>query len=458
MTHLALHATGIVPKRRLIPRQPPDRLLAEIETWIRAEYPDAVRTTETRTADGGVRELALGFHPAAADVVIAAGDDGAFTVRAAFAPVGPGYQTFVGRLAQRIGTEHGIVWTTDAEAGLAGRADDADGDTIGETAPLAAGPDPFRDPSRAAERPAAEHGYLAWLGSGLIAAREIRRRGAATVHLGTPAGVEYTVDAALATSLGPRDDAWLQAAVGDSRLAVDVTPWWADAIDARNLLNRALCLMWTEVRWRAPATDAERRVNDEVLRLLGRAFPLDPSLAYPWRDWLELARVRGSDDAMTRQVEARAERSSTAPIGYRRHPVTILHEGWELEVPGSFSEERTADEWTGGESGRTITIAATETGTATGPMSPQAFLAQVATSLGPEALAHEDGELLGRARLTSDASSGVEVGLLEGYSAVRGRGAAIRITFDDSADWRWALDTWRALAPIRGGTPLARAS
>jgi len=106
---------------------------------------------------------------------------------------------------------------------------------------------------------------------------------------------------------------------------------------------------------------------------------------------------------MTRQVEARAERSSTAPIGYRRHPVTILHEGWELEVPGSFSEERTADEWTGGESGRTITIAATETGTATGPMSPQAFLSQVATSLGPEALAHEDGDLLGRARLTSDA-------------------------------------------------------
>jgi hypothetical protein len=457
MTHLALLATGIVPKRRLIPRQAPDRLLAEIETWIRTEYPDAVRTTETRTADGGVRELAVGFHPAATDVVIAAGDDGAFTIRAAFAPVGPGYQTFVGRLAQRIGTEHGIAWTTDA--GTDG-TDDAAGagvdDATADSRPLVAGPDPFRDPLRAAERPVAEHGYLAWLGSGLIAAREARRRGAPTVHLGTPPGVEYTVEAALATSLGPRDEAWLEAAVGDSRLAVDVTPWWADAIDARNLLNRALCLMWTDVRWRAPANDAERRVNDEVLRLLARAFPLDPSLAYPWRDWLELARLRGADDAMTRQVEAKAERSSTAPIGYRRRPVLILHEGWELEVPGSFSEQRTADEWTGGESGRTITIAATETGTTSGPMSPQVFLSQVATGLGSEALTHEDGELLGRARLSSDATSGVEVGVLEGYSAVRGRGAAIRITFDDSADWRWALDTWRALAPIRTGA-LARA-
>ena len=89
-------------------------------------------------------------------------------------------------------------------------------------------------------------------------------------------------------------------------------------------------------------------------------------------------------------------------------------------------------------------------------MSAQAFLAQVATDLGGDALAHEDGELIGRARLTTDATSGVEVGVLEGYSAVRGRGAAIRIMFDDSADWRWALDTWRALAPIRGEA-LARA-
>jgi hypothetical protein len=41
----------------------------------------------------------------------------------------------------------------------------------------------------------------------------------------------------------------------------------------------------------------------------------------------------------------------------------------------------------------------------------------------------------------------VEVGVVEGYSAVTGSGAAIRILFDDPEDWRWALDTWRALAP-----------
>ena len=54
---------------------------------------------------------------------------------------------------------------------------------------------------------------------------------------------------------------------------------------------------------------------------------------------------------------------------------------------------------------------------------------------------------MGRATLSSDASSGVEVGVLEGYSAVAGSGAAIRIVFDDPADWQWAIDIWRSLAP-----------
>ena len=138
-------------------------------------------------------------------------------------------------------------------------------------------------------------------------------------------------------------------------------------------------------------------------------------------------------------------------IGYRRDPVSIVHEGWELEIPGCFAERRTEDEWWGGEAGRSITLAATETGTDSGPMSAEEFLAQVSTDIGGDGLTHRSGEVVGRARLSTDASSGVEVGVLEGYSAVRGRGAAIRIVFDDSADWQWALDMWRALSPATRG-------
>ena len=65
--------------------------------------------------------------------------------------------------------------------------------------------------------------------------------------------------------------------------------------------------------------------------------------------------------------------------------------------------------------------------------------------------------MLGRARLVTDASSGIEVGVLEGYSAIRGSGAAIKVEFDDPEDWQWAVETWRSLRLRRLGDRPARA-
>ena len=301
-----------------------------------------------------------------------------------------------------------------------------------------------------ADRPTSERGYLAWLGPQLARANVAVRRGERGIHLGLPAGTRYTSDAALVTVLGPRDEAWLEAAIADPRIALEITPWWADATDGRYLLNRALVLMWQQVRWRAPAVEGEADLLDEVHRLLTRAFPDEPALPYPWHAWSQLCAFRGINDAMSRQASGRATREPEPrpPVGYRRDPVRISHEGWSLEVPGSYAERRTPDEWWGGGAGRSITLAATKTGLADGAAMPaQAFIAQFAADLGPDALNHRAGEVFGRARLTTDASSGVEVGILEGYSAVRGSGAAIKIEFDDPADWQWAVETWRALAP-----------
>ncbi len=81
------------------------------------------------------------------------------------------------------------------------------------------------------------------------------------------------------------------------------------------------------------------------------------------------------------------------------------------------------------------------------PLAAQAFIDQFAAELGPNALHHQSGEVLGRARLTTDPTSGIEVGVLQGCSAIRGSGAAIRIEFEDAADWQWAIDLWRSLSP-----------
>ena len=427
---LRVATAGHAAKRGVIPRLPTgEHLLADAAAWIGRDYADTVRSMRPGDSGEAGAMLSVGLHPAAEDVVLTATDAGRVTAFAETAFVGPGYHTFVCRLLARLGEELDVAWGEAAHASPAAL----------ETT----------DPSTAT-RQVTEQVQLAWLRSVLTQARDVRARSATGIHFGTPPGVRYPVPDGIATALGPRDDAWLEAAVGDPRVAVDAWPWWADATNARYLLNRALCLLWNEVRWRPPAIDEEAAVADEVLGLLRRAYPLEPSLPFPWRAWHELLVLRGAHDPLTRMV---AERAAAAPadepsIGYRRGDVTVVHEGWSLTLPGSFAERRTGGEWWGADAGRRITLAAVETGRDGRPMSAEAFLAEVTAHLGPDVLTHLGaGGVLGRARLETDVSSGMEGAVLEAYSAVTGRGAAIRIEFDDADDWQWALDMWRSLHP-----------
>ena len=414
----------------MIPRVPSgDALVSAVEGWLTSAYPDAVRSTRRRTLQSGETELAIVLHPAAPELVLTASDSGRVGVAADTEAVGPGYHRFVGRLLERIAIDLAITWEVSATA---------DADPSVETGAMTF-----------ADRATTENAYLAWLGRTLLGVQARRASGLGGVQLGIGPGIRYTFDGAIATVLGPRDDAWIEKALADTRVATDVTPWWTDANGGQYMLDRALSLMWLEVRWRTPAMRDERLLLDEVNRLLTKAFPLEPRLDYPWRAWAEVVEHLGLDDAMSRQVIDRAIRQpdDAPPIGYRRNPVTISHEGWALEIPGSFAERRTSEEWWGGGVGRNITLAAVETGTETGAMDARSFIERFAGDLGPDTIGHQAGPVIGRAALSTDASSGLEVCVLEGYSAVVGSGAAIRIVFDDPSDWQWALDTWRSLAP-----------
>ena len=415
LSSLEVRLEGQASKRGLIPRMPGgERLLADAAAWLTAEYPEEVRSSRQRTLPSGDAELHVDLHPAAPDLFLTASDGGVVRVHGETVQGGPGYHRFVGRVLERLGRELSIDWD-EATAGAA-----------------------------FAERPEVEQAYLAWLGPTLNQVRIARQRSSAGFQIGTPPGTRYAFEGAIATVLGPRDDTWLESAVADPRVAIEVTPWWSDATDSQYLLNRALALMWLQVRWRKPAVDGEAELLEEVHRLLSKAYPIEPDLPYPWHAWAEVVAYSGIEDGMARQVNSRnLLEAPVAPVGYRRDPVTISHEGWALEIPGEYAERRTDEEWWGGGAGRSITLAATDTG----DMSAQAFLAQVGGDLGREALTHQEGPVVGRARITSDDSSGVAVGVLDGFSAVNGSGAAIRIVFDDPEDWQWALDLWRSLAP-----------
>lgn len=449
---ITIRAVGRAAKRGATRRVPSAAaVLGVVDEWLPEATAGALHghVPGARTADGSIE---ISLHPAARPVRIEATDAGLVTVTGLTVPVGPGYHTFLASLIDRMGDEHGIAWAklaTPAPA-AAGRVSAAGASP--EDAPASI------DPTGAfatGDRHDAERGHLGWLRSALIAVRDARRQGASGLHLATPPGIRFTFEGAVATVLGPRDDAWLERALADPRIAADVWPWVADAMDARYHLNRALAFLWLDIRWRPPVGAEEVQLVDEVLSTLRRAYPLDSGLAWPWREWRELFVLRGQPDPATRALLDRGagplvggpETDGAAPIGYRRREVTIIHEGWALDVPGSFTGTRTAEEWTGGEAGRNITLAGTETAEGGQPMSADRFLQQVASHLGRDAIEHDDGVVRGRARLSSDPSSGVEVATVEGFSAVRGRGAAIRIEIDDPQDWKWALDAWRSLRP-----------
>ena len=263
---LGVSLGGVAQKRGLIPRVPDgERLLADAAVWLTGEYPDAVRSTHQHTTGEGDAALSVDLHPAAPPFALTANDDGRVTAAAETGVAGPGYHRFIGRVLERLGAELAIDWT--------------DGDGA----------------AAFADRQGAEQLYLGWLGPQLAKARVRVRRGERGVSLGMPEGTRVTTEAALATVLGPRDEAWLDAAIGDPRVALSVTPWWADATDGLYLLNRALVLMWLHVRWRTPAMEGEADLFDEVHRLLSRAYPFDPDLDFPWHAWTELAALRGID-------------------------------------------------------------------------------------------------------------------------------------------------------------------
>lgn len=295
-----------------------------------------------------------------------------------------------------------------------------------------------------------EDAFLDQLGGTVARILELVDRGARGIALALPSSHHFQHDGAIATQLGPRDEAWLRAVQADPRAGIDVFPWWGAERDAAYYRGLALSQMWTDVRWRAPIREEESALLDRVVTWAEKAHGLDPEVALPWRAISELYEHLGEESlrATRAHVKAQAEKPR-APIGYRRRPVRArLSGGWSLEIPGELAERwEERGTWVAWDAKRSVWFTSLQVTDDQGRPSPdsQSTLSSLPSLTGDEVLELENGELRGLAAFAEDERDGETFHRLEAQAALREHAAVGTLVYTDPADREWALSTWGSL-------------
>lgn len=404
-----------------------EAFVKRIESWARERLLDARVTFVPSRERGAGACLYLALHPSAEDVEVwTEGDDGVIA-SAKTSTTGPGYHILVCELLDRLGRDLGVSW-------LPAAADESTGDETGY----------FHDRDESALRAV----MLRWLGG---VARLILERQMLSAMLSLPLDHIYDHDGAVATPLGPRNRAWIEAVSDEPEEGMDIFPWWERGAGPAMRLNRALCRMWTDVRWRVPFNERE----DDVLRLvlddLAAAHAEAPELAYPWREWNELLGYATRDGPLAPMIASRAVGTAPGPlVGYRRRDVRVdLTSGWSILVPGSFAEawEDDGGTWVAWDQTRTVRVTTLSIGAKGAPAEPEAILGpSKPDDAAVQRFDYRDRWLLGRASLVPTEENGKRFWRLTGESAIPGGLGIVTVFFDDEADRDWALGTWKSLA------------
>nr|MBA3463910.1 hypothetical protein [Deltaproteobacteria bacterium] len=249
-----------------------------------------------------------------------------------------------------------------------------------------------------------------------------------------PPELSFKIDAAVLTSMGPRDAAWRDAVIADPVRGADAFAWWDDE-PGQLERSRALLAMWLEVPWREPLDAEERALMTRVDKDLKAARRANKALELPWAEWAELREHLGDED----RAEELRERAGGKPatIGYRRHPIEIeLDAGWKLELPGSFLGSWEEDRYWATDGDRMIEV----TCILTNGEHSSAHLLSIAPEKHPVIERLEDATRCGRAEAYDEGDVHVVHGLM-----AETPGVAI-VTCKSTREHRaWALATWRSL-------------
>jgi len=359
--------------------------------------------------------LYLELHPAAEPVMIEA-RDGRVVLRANTITAGPGYHRFVVEIAESLD----LTW--------------------------AAGGDPS-EWRESRDDAALDAFFLDWLSAGAAQIIELASEGMSGFALAMPAGVAFDHDGVVATQLGPRSMAWLEAVRREPADGVDVFPWWGPAKDAGYFRGLALTEAWRTIRWRAPLIDEERAALERFATWTEKAHGLDPELDLPWAEQSEILTYLEESSLRATRAHLKAQELGEGQIGYRRRHVRVeLSGGWHLSVPGELAErwdERGT--WVGWDESRSVFFNSFTAETDGPTPSTQHTLSTMPPLEGDELLELERDELRGIAALSEIEEDGRPLHRLEAHAAIGPHAAIGTLVFSEPGDREWALATWGSL-------------
>jgi hypothetical protein len=245
------------------------------------------------------------------------------------------------------------------------------------------------------------------------------------------------------TPMGPQTWAWAEDVARGERAGHEYFSWWDSGQDARYFLNRALCLMWSEVRWKAPGADEEVAVLEEAVRSLEAARELDANLDYPYREWNEMLVL------LEREPEEFAEADDEALVGYRRGWVReALAAGWSILLPGNMDGAWDEGAWSGGNEELTVQF---QSFRKDGPKQEE-WTEEAMRGMrmrGEEELEFDQDGLIGKACIYEDGDDDGPFFQLDGRVARTGNLAVLTVNFQDETQREAAEKIWRSLRVAR---------
>jgi hypothetical protein len=424
-------------------KDPADYWLARVTNWFEGDisadkfWGNFFTRCRRGTAADDHPALFVAIHPAGEEVEFIVPEPGRVTVSAKTSTVGPGYHTALCQLLHRFGDDLKVRWNP------VGEDDDSSQDETGY----------FFTGNRAAVE---EEMLLHLKTIAAISADTLKGQGYTinTWHL--PLDYDYSeYPGDVHTPVGVRSNKWIRAVAKDPERGRDIYPWWDDGLTAGFYLGRALCDLWTKVRWRPALTGDEYDDWDFVCSDLVEAYKADPSLDYPWREWAELIDILNEFEGATyvtpelekviRQRAAKVPKKRPL-IGYRRYPVKVnLLDGWSIRIPGEMAEMWEDNTWSAWDGDRTVWFSNWSLTKKDDTPVPAAEVLKAMSLSEGDVIRHRDGKLIGRACLRDTEEDGEELINLQAFSAVNGKAALCNIFYHDENDYDWAVETWHSL-------------